>query len=190
MVAFVEPGGHRAMLAELADGMFDGVALFVGGRVAGGWPASPTSTQARPNTRDWCRRTNAVAAPTAAASPAGSAPSDSPSGSDSCGAVTLIHVLRAPPLHAAASGASLTRTDEDDARTGPRPISASPALAEDSDFGAAQSKRGPGSYISVPGSSSSSRADAPKPHRGPACQECAVPGCLPGDGRVRRAKGA
>jgi hypothetical protein len=83
----------------------------------------------------WCRRTTPSRHPTASAAiPASSASSDSPFGSDSSGAVALIDALREPPLHAAASGASLTRTDEDDARIGPRPISASPALAEDSDF--------------------------------------------------------
>jgi hypothetical protein len=38
-VAFVIPGGDGTVLAELAEGTLDGVALLVGGRVEGGWPA-------------------------------------------------------------------------------------------------------------------------------------------------------
>ena len=37
-VAFVVAGGHSAVLPELAEGSFDGVAVAVGGGSGGGWP--------------------------------------------------------------------------------------------------------------------------------------------------------
>jgi|SRR6516225_416277 len=46
VVALVEPGGHGAVLAEAADGALDGVALFVGGRVEGRWPAAVAAASA------------------------------------------------------------------------------------------------------------------------------------------------
>ena len=39
-VAFAVSGGDGAVLAELAEGTFDGVALLVGDGVEGGWPAA------------------------------------------------------------------------------------------------------------------------------------------------------
>jgi len=53
-VAFVELGGDGPVLAELADGPFDGVALLVDGRVEGRWSAAlaaPAGASWRPGQR-------------------------------------------------------------------------------------------------------------------------------------------
>ena len=58
-VAFVVPGGHGTVLAELAEGPLDDVALLVGGGVEGGRPAARLPRRSR--LRTWSAGSGMVA---------------------------------------------------------------------------------------------------------------------------------
>lgn len=88
-VALVVPGGHGAVLAELADGPLDDVALRVCGRVEGGWP-SALAAAPQPVLHLVCRLGNGGLDPAAAQPGADRRSSSGPKASESWRCLALV----------------------------------------------------------------------------------------------------